>query len=346
MLALLMLACTQAPDLDSLIHRLGHDDAAVREKTVRELEARGPQVVPRLLALHRSTGSEEVRLRAESILLEYPFPTYVLTRPEEPLQAKLRQALLDGIEDHRSLPGCWRDPQERTPIDAGKLRIQRQGGSGHGQTWELDEIVPRKEGGLVVRRIAYEQPTPYRAKVREERTRVEETVLDEGETRALVSLLEATTALRMLCSEEQDPKRSTWSSADFTLRFRLESAGKLVWRCAYTGYVSSSNQHKYAHGRIVDWMFYQALKHRSWTPATIQDDDRRRLLKWFEENFDGEEWWVRERFLRVSATVGDDSFVPFLRRVGKELQGKEGASETRLAKSVKEGLRRITGAEE
>jgi len=328
MLALLMLACAQAGDLESLIARLGHDDAAVREKAVKELETRGPQVVPRLLALHRSTDSEEVRLRAESILLEYPFPTYVLTRAEEPLQGKLRQALLDGIEDHRSLPGCWRGPQEQAPLDPARLRLQRQGGSGHGQTWEL------------------ERPTPYRSNVREERTRAEETVLDEGETRALVSLLDAATALRTVCSEEEDQKHSFWSSADFTLRFRLESAGNLMWQCAYTGYLSSSHRHKYAHGRIVDGVLYQALRHRSWTPSTIHDDDRRRLLKWFEENFDGEGWWVRERFLRVSVIVGDDSFVPFLRRVEKELQGKEGASETRLGKSVKEGLKRITGSEE
>jgi hypothetical protein len=346
MLALLMLACAQAGDLEPILDRLGHDDAAVREKAVKELEARGPQVVPRLLALHRSTGSEEVRVRAESILLDYPFPTYVLTRADEPLQEKLRRALLDGIEAHRSLPGCWRGPQEQTPIDPARLRLQRQGGSGHGQTWELDEFVPRKEGGLVVRRIAYERPTPYRSAVREEITRAEETVLDEGETRALMSLLEAATALRATCSEEEDPKHYFWSSADFTLRFRLESAGNLVWTCAYTGYLSSSNRTKYTHGRIVDGVVYQALKHRSWTPAKIDDDDRRRLLKWFEENFFGEGWWVRERFLRVSVTVGDDSFVPFLRRVGKEVQGKQGASEMRLATSVKEGLKRITGSEE
>jgi hypothetical protein len=344
MLTILLLACSQAADLETLVGRLSHDDPAQRETAVKELKKSGPQVVPRLLSLHRTTASEEVRLRAEDILFRWPFPAYVQTRTDELIHKKLQDVLLNGLDTHQSLAGCWRDPQERTPFDPGKILLRRQGGSGHGQTLHLDEITPRKEGGWLVRRIAYERPTPYRPEVPEERVRAVETVLDEGETRGVASLLEAALPLRPLCSKKADD--SFWTSADFTIRFRLESAGKLVWRCGYTGYRTTSDQNKYAHGEIVNDVFDHALRDRSWTPSTINDEDRRRLLHWIEENFDGEGWWVRERYLRFAVIVGDDSFVPFLRRVGKEVQGKEGASETRLAKSVKEGLKRITGSEE
>jgi hypothetical protein len=345
MLALLLLACTQAADLESLIGKLGSEDPAIREKSVEELIALGPKVVPRILSLYRSTDSAETKLRAEQILCRFPFPAYVLGRPDEPQQEKLRDILLRGIENHRDHRGCWQEPEHRPKIDASRLIVLRQGGSGHGQTLELDYLSPRKDGGLVLRRIAYEQPTPYRPKVREERTRVEETVLDEAESRALTSLLEAASGLRPVCAREEE--RTGWmSTANFSMRFRILSGDKPAWEGGYTGYPDSSAEKLYAHGLILDRALHLAWTQRTWTPATMTPEDLRRVLAWIEANFEREGWWVRERYLRIAATAGDESFLPFLRRAAETLQGKEGPSEIRQSTSVKEALRRIAGTKD
>jgi len=345
MIALLVLALAQAGDLEALVGKLAHDDPAVREKAQKELVERGPGIVPRILSLHRSTDSSELRLRAERILESFPFPAYAQTRPGEPLQVKLRELILDVAEIHRPLPECWKEEKDRTTIDPARLRVMLQGGSGHGQKLHLDELTARKEGGAVVRRIAFEGPTAQRPD-RKERTWTEETVLDEGETRALAALLEAGAALRQLCAEKKDEAREFWSSTNFSLRFEIESAGKPVWSCAYTGYRNSSDQRTYAHGLILERILLSAVTHRTWSPAEFTAEDRRRLLRWMEENFEREAWWVREFYLRMSVTSGDDTYLPFLRLVRKDLRGKEGPSEMRQILSVKEALRRISGSED
>jgi hypothetical protein len=250
------------------------------------------------------------------------------------------------MESHRQVPGCWREKQDRLSIDLKSLSVLRQGGSGHGQTLELDEIAPRKDGGLTVRRLAYAAPTPYRPKVKEESTGVEEVVLDAEEARALGELLDVAMTLRQFCSKQQEPGRTRWSSASFSLRFRVESAGKVLWRCSYTGYPGSSGENQYTHGVLVDQVLRAALARRTWEASKITADDRRRLLRWSEENFEREEWWVRERYLRMALTAGDESFLPFLRKAAKDLRGKEDPSEVRQQGYVREALRRIAGVDE
>lgn len=345
MLMLLLFVCTQAADPEALVARLGSDDPVAREKAVEELIARGPSIVPRILSLHRSTDSEETKLRAEKILCRFPFPAYVLTRPDEAVRSKIRDVLLYGIDVHRPVPGCWEEPENRPKIDGARLHILRQGGGGHGQTLMLDDVTPHKDGGLGVRRIAYEGPTAYRPDVKEERTRVEEMVLDPEQTRALTSLLEAAVALRPLCSREED-QRGWFTSSNFSLRFRIHSGEKSIWQGNYTGYRSSEGEKLYAHGLILDHLLDLVLAQRTWTPSAATAEDVRRLLRWTEENFDREAWWVRERYLRMAFGIGDESFLPLLRRIAKELAAKEDPSEKRQRTYAREALRRISGSED
>lgn len=144
--SLLILAMAQDADLEALVAQLDQDDASIREKATRDLAARGPGVVPRILALHRNTSSAEARSRAEVILLRYPFTTFVQTRPEEPLHDVLKKALLGNLEAHRNTSGCRLEKGQQPSIDASRLRILRQAGSGHGQYLGIDQIEPR-EGG-------------------------------------------------------------------------------------------------------------------------------------------------------------------------------------------------------
>lgn len=135
------------------------------------------------------------------------------------------------------------------------------------------------------------------------------------------------------------------TSSSFSLRFRIRCGEKSIWQGNYTGYHASDGEKLYAHGVILDRLLDLVLAQRTWTPSAVTAEDVRRLLRWTEENFDREAWWVRERYLRMAFGIGDESFLPLLRRVAKDLAGKEDPSEKRQQTYVREALRRISGSE-
>lgn len=340
----LALCLLQDLGTDALLERLADDAPDVREKAVAALVARGPDVVPTLLALHRSASSPEVRERAALVLQRFPFPAFVGSRPGEPLRESLRGILLRDLKKHRETPACVIAENERVSLDVLHLRILRQEGSGHGQFLALDETVPDGAGGLRVRRIVYQGMTPYRPQVKEEGVRVEESLLGPAESAALVELLAPAVALRPDCGVKRDSSRSWTSSGSFSMRFQIESGKETAWSVAFTGYRSSSDEPAYAHGMILDGVLRAAVATRAWTPAEVTPDDRRRALAWLTRNFDPEGWWIREHYLDMARFIGDESYVPFLTQVANNLEGKDGPSEVRQLKSAREALSRIASA--
>ena len=344
---LLTLAVFLAQDLgtDALLERLADDAPDVREKAVAALASRGPDIVPSLLAFHRSTVSPEVRQRVELVLQRFPFPAFVGTRPDEPLRETLRSFLLRDLKKHLETPACLIAGNERITLDVLQLRIIRQDGSGHGQFLALDEIVPDGGGGLRLRRIAYQGKTPYRPGVKEEAVRVEEALLGPGESAALVELLSSAVALRPVCGVKRDSEDHWGSSADFSMSFEIKSGKETAWSVAFTGYRSSTNESAYAHGTILDGVLHAAVATRAWTPVEVTAEDRRRALDWMTRHFNSEGWWVREHYLDMARFIGDEAYIPFLNRVANTLEGKEGAGEARRLKAAREALLRITSAQ-
>ncbi len=340
----LALCLLQDPGTDALLERLADDAPDVREKAVADLVSRGPGVVPPLLALYRSAASPEVRERAALVLQRFPFPGFVGTRPGEPLREALRGILLRDLKKHQETPACGIAENERVALDVLRLRILRQDGSGHGQFLALDETLPDGAGGLRVRRIAYQGMTPYRPEVKEEGVRVEESLLGPAESAALVELLSPAVALRPACGVKRDSLRSWTSSGSFSMRFQIESGKETAWSVAFTGHRSSSDEPAYAHGMILDGVLRAALATRAWTPVEVTPEDRRRALAWMTRHFDSEGWWIREHYLDMARFIGDESFVPLLTRVAKDLEGKEGPSEVRQFKAAREALSRIASA--
>jgi hypothetical protein len=331
-----LLAAVLAQDLEALVEGLTSDDVAVREKAEVELRKRGEEIVPRILELHRSADSADLRLRAEELLREFPFPAFARTKPEEPLRATLRAALLQDLKKHEGIADCWR---EAVRIDPARLRIEFQGGSGHGQSLALDEVAPRKEGGLAVRRIAYQGVTPYRAEVKE-------ATLGADETAALVELLQAACALRPSCAIEPPRNRFMMSTGDFSMRFRIEADRTEIWAAAYTGYPSSLNEPKYSHGRAIDFLLRRALRGAAWKPAEVLPEDRARALRWMTANYEAEEWWVKEHYLDIARLLGDRSYLPFLEKVEAGLKGKEGVGELRRLENARRAIERISALKE
>ncbi len=305
----LALCLLQDLGTDALLERLADDAPDVREKAVAALASRGPDVVPPLLALYRSTASPEVRERAALALQRFPFLAFVGSRPEEPLREKLRGVLLRDLKKHQETPACGAAEDGRVTLDVLQLRIFRQDGSGHGQFLAL-----------------------------------EESLLGPAESAALVELLSPAVMLRPTCGVKRDSLKVWTSSASFSMRFRIESGKETAWSVAFTGHGSSTDEPAYAHGLILDGVLRAALATRIWTPAEVTPEDRRRALDWMARHFGSEGWWVREHYLDMARFIGDESYVPFLSQVAKDLEGKEGPSETRQLKAAREALSRIASA--
>jgi hypothetical protein len=340
-LFLLLLALRQEESVTVLLERLGSDDVAVREQAVKALSERGPSILPEVLSLYRSTASAEVRSRTAEILRRFPFLVYSLTDPKEPLHGELGEQLLRGLKDHVGIVGCWKDPRKPPTIDAGRLRIQRQSASGHGQSLALDRIVSGAEGSLTIRRIAYQGKTPYRPSVKEEGARVEESTFNRRETEALVGLLTTAAALEPTCAIPRDPGKSWASSGSFSIHFKIESAGAEVWSGAFTGYASSETEKEYLHPLVLDWALDRALAHRSWTPVPMLPEDHAWALRWMEDRWAGESWWMREDYLALARFVGDETYLLFLQRALDELEGEEGPSHRRQRAAILDALSRI-----
>lgn len=345
MILLLVLLLAQDADLEDLIARLDHDDAAIREKASSELVQRGPGVIPRLLQLQRTAASGELRSRAEGILCEFPFETLGRTRAEEPLHAKLIRILLKDLDEHRDVPGCWLPKEAQKALDPARLTVHWQTGSGHGQFLAIVRLVSNPQGGLDVRRVAYQGTTPYRPQVKAEGVRAEESRFDADETKALAALLQAGIVLESKCARPQEPGRSWTSSGSFSMRFRIDSGGTPVWTAAYTGYPGSRGESEYAHGRVIDDALRKILQHRTWTESKIVPEDRGLALHWMTDNYATESWWVKEHYLNMARFIGDESYRPFLEKAAKELQGKDGPGEERRLKAAQDALSRLRPVE-
>ncbi len=127
------------------------------------------------------------------------------------------------------------------------------------------------------------------------------------------------------------------------MRLQIESAGQSVWSAAYTGYPGSQGEKDYTHGEIIDGILQAVLKDRMWSEPKLGEQGRAMLLQWISDNFKSEDWWVRERYLAMARLVGDVTYLPFLRKVAAELEGKSGASEERQLKAAMEAIERTTG---
>jgi|SRR6185436_4787063 len=344
MIALLLLLLAQDADLETLVAQLDHDDAAVREKASAGLIERGTAIVPRLLALQRSATSAELRTRAEDILTHFPFESLVRTQPGEPLREKLITILLKDLEEHRETPGCWLPKDRRPEFDPARLSILWQIGSGHGQFLAIVRIVSNDQGCFDVRRIAYQGTTPYRAQVKAAGVKAEESRFDREESVALAELLQAGVVLESKCARPQEPGRSWMSTGSFSMRFRIESRGSVVWNAAYTGYPGSTGLPLYAHGKVIDDALWKILRNRPWTESKIVPEDRVLALRWMTDNQATESWWVKEHYLHMARFIGDESFRPFLQKVVQEVEGKDGPSEKRqleAARAALSGLRPV-----
>jgi hypothetical protein len=312
---------------------------AVREAASEWLRRCGPGIVPRVIDLCRTSDSPEVCARARPVLLRHPFRPYVELRDHKLLRAALKGTLLERVSEHEGHPGCLVEKDKRVTLDPSSLRITWQDGSGHGQTLRLVRIRSSKEGGLELRRVSYRCPTPYRPKVRAEGAEMWAARMTAEETKALVSLLDEAVALHPKCSIRHE--RGVWTSADFTTRIRIRSGGGVVWSGGYTGYISSSGEPEYAHPRAVEDILQAAADALSWKREEVSADDRAAVLAWMVEFFPSEAWWVKERYLRIALFVGDETFLPFLRKAEEEAGKGEDASDGRRVKYAREAIEKI-----
>lgn len=343
-LLFLFLAQAQDSGVEALIAQLDHDDSSLREKAQSELIQRGRNVVPRLLSHHRTTDSAESRGRTESILSRFPFETLAQTRTGESLRERMKEMLLQDLEPHRGTPGCWLPKENQLAIDPAHLTILWQTGSGHGQFLAIVRIASGDKGCLEIRRIVWQGITPYRSEVKAEGVKVEESRFDADESKALGELLQAGIVLQAKCARPRESGRSWMSSGSFSMRFRIESGGVAVWSAAYTGYPGSSGEPDYAHGRVIDNVLGKILRNRSWTEVNVLPEDRARALQWMTDHFATEAWWIREHYLNMARTIGDETYRPFLEKVSKDLEGKEDPSEQRQLQAVRVALSRLRPA--
>jgi hypothetical protein len=141
--AIALASGTQEPRIEDLDHENAELRAACREALRRARTVDGRP----LLEHHRKTSSAEVRGRIEEILLHYPFPAYVLTRPGDAIRERLESHLLEPLKDHREIPACWKEKGGRNKVDSARLGIVWQEGSGHGQMLRVTWLTPTTPGG-------------------------------------------------------------------------------------------------------------------------------------------------------------------------------------------------------
>jgi hypothetical protein len=340
---LLTFAFAQDADLQALAEKLGHQDAGVREKASTDLASRGVTIVPWILSIHRSSDSPEVRLRTEALLRRFPFPAFALTGPAEPLHDVLKGVLLADLETHRHTPGCWVPEGQRPAIDGARLQIVWQSGSGHGQSLEITTLTSTEGGRISVRRISHQGKTLYRSEVKEG-SRIEEMEIDSKDSAALVELLQAGASLRTGCAIKKEEGSSWMSTGSFSMRLRIDSGDIRGFDASYTGYPGSLGLQEYSHGKVLEKVLETVMAGRSWTRSDVLPVDRTRALRWITEHFAVEGWWVKERYLDITRSIGDAAFVPFLSKVAKDLEGNSGASEKRQLQSARAVLSQITQA--
>ncbi len=326
------------------IEDLDHQDAERRDAAVKRFVERGPSMTVPLLEHHRKTSSAEVRGRIEEILLHYPFPAYVLTRPEDALRLRLESQLLEPLKDHRGIPACWKEKDRQNKVDPARLRIVWQEGSGHGQMLRVTWLAPDDAGGSLIRRLTYQGMTPYRPKVTKAGVAVEETRLGAAEASALASLLEKSTALRSEgCAIPRQPGRSVWTSASFSVRLRISSGDVDHWSSAYTGYVGDEGRGRYAHARAIENVLATAMKSIEGRSVDLLPQDRAKLSAWILANFETEEWWIREHFLCAAKYAGDESLLPLLRKIA-ETPPKDDPSDKRQVEEARQALSALEAA--
>ena len=329
---------------DPRIEDLDNESAELRDAAAKRFVERGPSTAASLLEHHRKTSSAEVRGRIEEILLHFPFAAYVLTRPGDAIRERLESHLLEPLKDHREIAACWKERDGRNKVDPARLRIVWQEGSGHGQMLRVTWLAPDDAGGSVVRRLTYQGTTPYRPKVVKAGVSVEEARLGAAETSALASLLEKPTALRSEgCAIPRDPGKYVWSSASFSVRLRIVSGDVDLWSSGYTGYPGDGGRGRYAHARAVESVFEKAMKSTEGKSVDLLPQDRAKFSAWILANFETEEWWIREHFLRAATYAGDESLLPLLRKIA-ETPPKDDPSDKRQVDEAREALNALEAA--
>lgn len=335
-------AAAQEIDVDRAIARLDDEDLKVRDAATQELIKCGPGIVPRIVELRRTTSSPEAKTRAETILKKFPFAAYMLLGDKEALRDALASLILEDVQKHRERSDC-RVKEEPSAPDPSRLRIIWQSGSGHGQTLDLTLVRPSEGGGLVLRRLSYRNTTPYRPDVKSEGSDVQEARMSPEEAKTFASLLAPALALTVRCSMPRDSHRAWSSSADFTTRGRIESAGAEAWSGGYSGYSSSSGEPEYLHAEAIGGVLRAVFASLTWSAAEIAKDDRAAALDWMTGHYKEEKWWIKERYLCMAKFVGDETFLPFLREAAREsLEGKDASCERRRT-YAREAIEQITG---
>lgn len=299
----------QTSDVEQNLRHLDHDDPALREAATMALIEAGPGVVGRVFEFHRNTSSEEARARAEEVLKAHPFRAIELVDRKGPLYSILTRPFLKPLEAHGGK--CRGSGVELVERDAAEFRLTLQTGSGHGGGVGLLRMVPGGDGGLLVRRIMFEDRTTYRPKVEKETVIVESGTIPKLETGFLLVLLEEAVALRSKCSLGMGPF-GYGTSSDFTLHIGIRYANQSLWSGGYTGYRSSMGDRHSKHPSVIASLLRPFLKRIEWKTDTATRGDVSAWLGWMSDRFDSESGWVRERFLKILRTVGDPTCLPFL----------------------------------
>lgn len=339
------LAAAQEIDVDQAITRLDDEDLKVRDAATQELIKYGPAVVPRIVELHRTTSSPEAKTRAETILKKFPFAACMRLGEKDALRDALTSSILEDVQKHRAHPDCKAKEDPPAP-DPSRLRILWQTGSGHGQTLVLTLVRPAVGGGLLLRRLSYRRATPYRPEVKSEGVDVEESRMSPEEAKAFASLMAPALALAARCTMPSEREGHWMSSADFTARGRIESAGAEAWSGGYSGYSGSTGEPEYLHPCAIGATLRAVSGSLVWSVAEIAKDDRVTALDWMSGHYKEEKWWVKERYLLMAKFVGDETFLPFLREAAQEPLGEKDASGERRRTYAREAIERITGGGE
>jgi len=186
--------------------------------------------------------------------------------------------------------------------------------------------------------------TPYRPKVSKAGVAVEEARLGEAEASALASLLDKSTALRSeRCAIPREPGRYVWSSASFSVRLQISSGDVDLWSSGYTGYPGDGGRERYAHSRAVENVLEKTMKSIEGKPVDLLPQDREKFSAWIVANFETEEWWIREHFLRAAKYAGDESLLPLLRKIA-ETPPKDDPSDKRQVEEAREALSALEAA--
>ena len=199
-------------------------------------------------------------------------------------------------------------------IDPKTLDLRWETGSGHGNSLVLWRT-RRTDAGLLVRSLAFSGPSLGNRRAPERVSIFERGPVPAPRLAAACEVLARVRAVRLV-DRPQTPGehggRAWSSSADFHARVRLASGTRAVFEESFTGYAGSSSHRTSCRVEAATAVLRELLSGIEASECKPDADDLD-VLEARCATVGADEWWVKERVLRMVAGIGDSRFEPMLR---------------------------------